>query len=167
MPKDKESFFEDEEDKDTEKKTDDEGSDKAPPTKETPPPTKEEDTTDWKKKYEESEKEKLHKSYYDELISFDDTLEGDSLDTVPVGKRYRELRDLGLTAREAYAAVMSEDETAPDKKSSNKEHVSPPSFRGTSPRSRMDRATREMMEDLLPDLSDEEKENLFRRVSGK
>ena len=163
MADNKNSFFDEDEDEEIkEPKEEPKGEKKEPKSEEKPT----EDKTDWKAKYEEAEKEKLDRSYYEELLDFDDALEGDSLEAVSFGKRYRELRNLGLSKEEAYGAVSSVEASTERKTSGNKSHVNSPTFRAAVPRSRMDRATREMMEDLLPDLSEEERENLFRKVKG-
>ena len=171
MPKDEDSFFEEDEVDETSDAPNESDKDKKPPKKETkptpPPDSSDEDKTDWKAKYEGLEKKERDRKYYDELLDFDDSLEGEDLDTLTVGKRYRELRDLGLSAAEAYGAVSAQTATAPEKSGSNKSHVSPPGVRPTAPKSRMSREEREMLHDLLPDLSDEELEKYHRRVSGK
>lgn len=177
MPKEKEGFFDDEE-------IDEEGGEKpetpenkpTTPKKQTPPPqtedpTPEVDKIDWKAKYEAAEAEKLDRRYLDELLILDDTLEGEALADIEGGERYRELRSHGLSARAAYAALMEEiAEASPDKTpnpASAKNHVSATRFRSTASPSRMDKSTRAIADDLLPDLSDEDKEALYRRVSGK
>lgn len=125
---------------------------------------------DWKAKYEAAEAERLDQRYLDELLLLDDTLEGDSLEAVEGGKRYRELRSNGLSARAAFAALREEiAEASSEHKNSTasgKNHVSATTFRATSPRSKMDRETRAMMQDIFPDKTEEELENLYRRVNG-
>lgn len=128
-----------------------------------------EEKIDWKAKYEAAEAERLDQRYLDELLLLDDTLEGDSLEAVEGGKRYRELRSTGLSARAAFAALREEiSEAASDKNAtaSGKNHVSATTFRATSPRAKMDRETRAMMQDIFPDKTEEELENLYRRVNG-
>ena len=172
MPKNKDTFFDDEDDLD-----EDEEKGKTPKT---PPaekgeekPTKkpiEKDETDWKAKYEAAEAEKQNNQYLDELLRFDDNLEGATLDEIECGKRYRELRNLGLSPRSAYAALQEElSEASPakaGKEASGKNHVAATTFRTTAPKSRMDRGTKAIVDDVLDGLSDEEKETLYRRVSG-
>ncbi len=170
MPKEKETFFDDEEDE--------EGSEDKKPTKTTSGKTSEEtpakkptnDETDWKAKFEAAEAEKQDNQFLDELLRFDDTLEGNTLDEIENGKRYRELRKLGLSARTAYAALQEEiAEASPaktTKETSGKNHVAATSFRATTPKSRMDRSTRAIVDDLFEGISDEEKEDLYRRVKG-
>ena len=175
MAKKNDGFFDDE-DVDIEKEPTPETPPKAPkqetPPAEPTPPAKPEggDPIDWKAKYEAAEAEKLDQRYLDELLLLDDSLEGDTLEAVEGGKRYRELRGKGLSARVAYAALQEEiAEASPEKQPSQggKNHVSATTMRGTSPRSRMDKTTRSIVDDVLGDLSEEEKEDLYRRVSGK
>lgn len=170
MVEKKDDFF-DEEDEDetkadaTGKKAQAQNTGEAKPAEAKP----EGEAIDWKAKYEAAEAERLDQRYLDELLLLDDTLEGDSLEAVEGGKRYRELRSNGLSARAAFAALCEEiSEAASDKNStaSGKNHVSATTFRATSPRSRMDRETRAMMQDIFPDKTEEELENLYRRVNG-
>lgn len=166
MSKNKESFFEDDETPETTPTP-------QKPKEETPPAdSKEEadvDNVDWKAKYEAAEAEKANARYLDELLRMDDTLEGDTLDAVDGGKRYRELREHGLSPRAAYAALEAEiAEASPDNSDkATKSHVNATTFRKTTPRGKMDRATREIADDLFPDLSEEEREKLFRTVTNK
>lgn len=173
MAKKIDSFFDDDEDLDEE--LDDDEGDKRPPEKKPPekkepkPDSEDEDKTDWKAKYEASEAEKLDRSYYDELTSLDDNLSGNTLDDLEGGKRYRELRGKGLSARAAYAALREEiAEAAPDegKGKNGKNHMSATTFRSTAPATKMSREEKAIVKELLPDLSDDELEALNRRVRG-
>ena len=171
MAKKTDSFFDDE---DLDEDLDEEEGKKAPekkkPENEDPKPKDDDkDKIDWKAKYEAAEAEKLDRSYYDELVGLDDSLSGDTLDDLEGGKRYRELRGKGLSARAAYAALREEiAEASPDEGGgkSGKNHMSATNFRGRTPTTKMSREEREQMGELLPDLTDEELEALNRRVSG-
>ena len=173
MAKKNDGFFDDE-DVDIEKEPTPETPPKAPkqetpPAEPTPPAKPEGDPIDWKAKYEAAEAEKLDQRYLDELLLFDDSLEGDTLEAVEGGKRYRELRGKGLSARVAYAALQEEiAEASPDEGGgkSGKNHMSATIFRGRTPTTKMSREEREQMRELLPDLTDDELEALNRRVSG-
>ncbi len=183
MPKKTDNFFDDELDELDDIDDDGDASDETTTPKKEPPAKKPDasdkadeddpdgDKTDWKAKYEAAEAEKLDRRYLDELLRFDDTLEGDALDEIEGGARYRELRGKGLSARAAYAALLEEiDEAAPDrtpKAKTSKNHMSATSFRSKAPKSRMDRTEKAIIDDLLPDVPDEEKEKLYRRVNGK
>lgn len=173
MPKDKDTFFDDDEEE-----TEEKGAPRNPAPPETKPKSEEpakqmppaKDEPDWKAKYEAAEAEKLDNRYLDELLRMDDTLEGDTLDDIEGGKRYRELRGMGLSARTAYAALQEEiAETSSgnrEKLNTGKQHVSATTFRSTSPKSRMDKSTKAIVDDVLDGLSNEQKEELYRRVSG-
>ena len=102
MPKD--TFFEDE-DEDLEEDPAEEGGEDGEKT----PPAKEEkgdagnkapeDKEDWKARFEALEAEREDSRYYEEMLRFNDELEGDTLDDLEGGKRYRELRKLGLSGK--------------------------------------------------------------------
>lgn len=170
MPKD--TFFDEEDENLDDDESPKDGGEKTPPAKE--PKAEEkgkepEDKEDWKAKYEALEAEREDSRYYEEMLRFNDDLEGETLDDLEGGKRYRELRKLGLSSEEAYGAVKTAiEKTAPNTKrgANGKSHVSATDFRKTQPRSKMDRETRRIVDDALGDsLSEEEKENLYRRVT--
>ena len=172
MPKD--SFFDDddtvdEDGDDTQKEDKKSSPGKSEKATDDPAKASDEDKVDWKAKYEAAEAEKEDNRYYDEMLRFDDTLEGETLDDLEGGKRYRELRKLGLSAKEAYAAVEASSETSPADKAKNskgKSHVNATDFRPTKPRSRMDRTTKTLVDDVFGDsLSADEKEELYKRVT--
>lgn len=172
MAEKKDDFFDEEDEDDT--KAPDATAKKAQADTVEPKPAETkpegEEKIDWKAKYEAAEAERLDQRYLDELLLLDDTLEGDSLEAIEGGKRYRELRTNGLSARAAFAALREEiAEASSEHKNptaSGKNHVSATTFRATSPRSKMDRETRAMMQDIFPDKTEEELENLYRRVNG-
>lgn len=174
----KDNFFEEEEDLEEEKPGRDD-SDKGKDPEKTPEKKGEEapekkgegsandDGVDWKAKYEAAEEAKKQSQYFDELLHFDPDLEGETLEEVHGGKDYRKLRELGLSPKRAYAALTAEDEkdnggTPPPP---SKRHIGATDFRSTHPKSRMDRDTRDMVDDVFGDsLSREEKEALWKRV---
>lgn len=166
MAKNTNGFFDDDEEIEEEEE-------KKPPASKTPPNNEEEknpDSIDWKAKYEEAQAEKLDSGYLDELRRLDDDIEGNTLDEIPYGARYKELRGKGLSARAAYAAIREEiAETTPEEDGgkASKNHMSATSLRSAAPKTKLTRAEREMMREILPDLSDDELEDLNRRVSGK
>ncbi|MBO7740074.1 MAG: hypothetical protein J6S34_00965 [Clostridia bacterium] len=95
MPKD--TFFDEEDDNLDDDDSPKDGGEKTPPAKE--PKAEEkgkepEDKEDWKAKYEALEAEREDSRYYKEMLRFNDKLEGDTLDDLEGGKRYRELRKL-------------------------------------------------------------------------
>ncbi len=172
MPKD--TFFEDEDEDLKEDPAEKGGEDgeKTPPAKEEKGAEDNkapEDKEDWKARFEALEAEREDSRYYKEMLRFNDELEGDTLDDLEGGKRYRELRKLGLSAKGAYAALKAEcEDSAPNAKreETGKSHVSATNFRRKQQTSKMDRETRRIVDDALGDsLSEEEKENLYRRVT--
>lgn len=172
MPKD--TFFEDEDEDLKEDPAEKGGEDgeKKPPAKEEKGAEDNkvpEDKEDWKARFEALEAEREDSRYYEEMLRFNDELEGDTLDDLEGGKRYRELRKLGLSAKEAYAAVKtaSEDPAANTKREeTGKSHVSATDFRRKQQNSKMDRATKAIARDIFGDsMSDEELEALYRKVS--
>lgn len=127
------------------------------------------DGIDWKAKYEAAEAAKKDERYLGELMGFDDTLEGEKLSDIEVGEEYRKLREMGLTPKKAYAALMAErDEDVPAAvKDTGKGHVTATNFRGTKGAAKMDRETRRIAREIFGDnLTDAELEALYKRVNS-
>lgn len=171
----KDTFFDDEEedlDEDGNKGNDGEG-EKTPPAEEKKGGEEmnksPEDKDNWKERFEALEAERKNERYRNEMLRFNDTLEGDNLDDLEGGKRYRELRELGLSEKEAYAAVATafdtEDSTT-KRNTTGKGHVGATDFRRSQPTSKMDRMTKAIAREIFgDDVSDEELETLYRKVS--
>lgn len=170
----KDIFFDDEEeelDEDDNKGNDGEGEKKPPAEgkKGDEGNKSPEDKENWKERFEKLEAETKNKRYREEMLRFNDTLEGDNLDDLEGGKRYRELRELGLSEKEAYAAVATAfaiEDSTPKRNATGKGHVGSTDFRRSQPTSKMDRTTKAIARDIFGDsLSDEELEALYRKVS--
>ena len=128
-----------------------------------------EDKENWKARFEALEAETKNKRYRDEMLRFNDTLVGDSIEDLEGGKRYRELRELGLSEKEAYGAVATAfdtEDSTPKRNTTGKGHVGATDFRRSQPTSKMDRHTKAIVRDIFgDDMSDEELEALYRKVS--
>ena len=128
-----------------------------------------EDKENWKERFEALEAETKNKRYRDEMLRFNETLVGDSIEDLEGGKRYRELRELGLSEKEAYGAVATAfdtEDSTPKRNTTGKGHVGATDFRRSQPTSKMDRTTKAIAREIFgDDVSDEELEVLYRKVS--
>ncbi len=123
---------------------------------------------DWKSKYEQLDAERKNREYLNELRLLDEELEGETLEEIRGGERYRELREMGLSPKAAYGAYSAETEEKTGRRdSAGKSHVSGQTLRGSAPRARMDRETRSIVSELLEDMSEEKREELYRRVTAE
>lgn len=124
----------------------------------------------WKEKYEALERVRKDEEYLAELRRMDADIDADTdtLGKYEGGDVYRKYREMGLSAKAAYAALTADDgkdDNGGDDTAAEKKHINPQPLRKTSPVPRMDRQTREMVSEIFEDMTSDEREALYRRVT--